>query len=139
MTTVLGIERHASTGRLIRDAGQQLSALLSAEAARVRAEVAARLRLMRVAVVVLALALAAFTIGLNIAASALVVALSLTGLGPIWAPVLVGGILVATALALGYWAVSALGPSALLPLDMLDRLRGDTPNSQEFSPNDPSL
>lgn len=103
------------TGSLLSDAVNQLTRLVRGEVALAKAEVAQNVRNAGIGIGLLVGAVILALVALNVLAVALVGALAATGLGPGWAALIVGVVILLVAGLLVMRGLNALKPENLAP------------------------
>jgi cytochrome c biogenesis protein CcdA len=107
--------RAPGAGRMMADVLAGVSRLVRGELALARAEVAERLDAVRQSVVQVVIAVVLGITAINVLAGAAVAAVVALGLTPIWAAVIVGGILLILALGFAQHAARLLRDAGALP------------------------
>jgi cytochrome c biogenesis protein CcdA len=107
--------RAPGAGRMMADVLAGVSRLVRGELALARAEVAERLDAVRQSVVQVVIAVVLGITAINVLAGAAVAAAVALGLTPIWAAVIVGGILLILALGFAQHAARLLRDAGALP------------------------
>ena len=104
-----------SAGPMLADVLGGVARLVQGELALARAEAAERLDAVRQSVIQGALAVVLGIVALNVLAGAAIAGLVALGVSPIWAPVLVGGLLLVLCLAFAQHAARLLRDAGTLP------------------------
>ena len=124
------------TGSLLSDALAQVTRLVRGEVALAKAEVAQNLRSAVTGIVLLVVALILAFVALNVLAGALVAALAPVGdMGPGWAALIVGVVILIVVAILAMRGIAALKPENLAPTRTMKNVQADAQTIKETVTN----
>lgn len=127
-----------SAGSLLSDALNQVTRLVRGEMALAKAEVAQNLRAAVMGAILIVAAVILAFVALNVLAGALVAALAhVGGMGPGWAALIVGVVVLVVAGILAMRGAAALKPENLAPSRTVRNVQADAQTIKETVSNDP--
>ena len=118
-------------GTVLNDAINQLTRLVRGEVALAKAEVAQNLRAAGLGVGLLVGAVVLSLVALQVLAAAAVAALAETGMGPGWAALIVGVVILAVAVVLALRGLASLKPENLAPTRTVRNVQADAQTIKE--------